>query len=66
MIHVIQVINLDPSSFKGYKRKHAALHGMERYSEAFAAFEMMLSKLKKSPDPHIRGESFHPCRERMC
>ncbi|KAF8425734.1 hypothetical protein L210DRAFT_3219341 [Boletus edulis BED1] len=40
--------------YQGYKRKHASLHGMGRYSEAFGAFKAMLSKLERSPDPHIR------------
>ena len=56
VIHTIQVIELDPSSHRGYEGKHAALHGMERYTEAFEAFRMMLSKLEQSPDPKIRGK----------
>jgi hypothetical protein len=56
--HTIQIIELDPSSHRGYEGKHAALHGMGRYSEAFEAFRMMLSKLKQSPDPQIRGKLF--------
>ena len=32
---------------------------MRRYSEAFEAFKMMISKLEESPDPHIRGGSLH-------
>ena len=55
IVYTIQVIELDPSSHDGYERKHAALHGMGRYSEAFEAFKMMISKLDESPDPHIRG-----------
>ncbi|KAI9455058.1 hypothetical protein HD554DRAFT_299377 [Boletus coccyginus] len=47
-------IELDPSFHRGYERKHAALHGMGRYSEAFEAFRVMLSTLEQSPDPHIR------------
>ena len=60
MIHTIQVIELDPSSHRGYEGKHAALLGMGRYSEAFEAFRMMLSKLDQSPHPQIRGKLF--CR----
>jgi hypothetical protein len=52
----MQVIELYPSSYKGYERKHAVLHGMGRHSEALEAFEIMISKLKEFPDPHIRGE----------
>ena len=58
VIHTIQVIELDPSSRAGYEGKHAALHGMGRYSEAYEAFRMMLSKLEQSPDPQIRGKLF--------
>jgi hypothetical protein len=58
VIHTIQVIELDPSSHRGYEGKHAALHGMGRHSEAFDAFRMMFSKLEESPDPHIRGKLF--------
>ena len=53
-----QVIELDPSSHRGYEGKLAALHGMGRYGEAFEAFSMMLSRLEQSPDPHIRGKPF--------
>lgn len=59
MIHPIQVIELDPSCYKGYQRKHAALYGMGLHSEAFKAFSVMLSKLDQSPDPHIRGAPFY-------
>ena len=58
MIHTIQAIELDPSSHRGYEEKRAALHGMGRYSEAFEAFGVMLSKLEKSPDPQMRGKLF--------
>ena len=51
-----QDVELDPSSHKGYERKHAALHAMGRYDEAFEAFEVMLSRLEQSPDLHIRGK----------
>ena len=59
MIYIIQIIELDPSSFKGYERKHAALHGMGCYTKAFKEFDMMLSKLEQSADPHIRGAPFY-------
>ncbi|KAN0091542.1 hypothetical protein V8E55_005108 [Tylopilus felleus] len=49
-----EVIGLDPSSHTGYEGKHAALHGMKQYSEAFKAFRMMLSRLEQSPDPQVR------------
>ena len=44
-------------SYKGYERKHGALHGAERYSEAFKTFKMMLSKVEESPDPQVHGRS---------
>ncbi|KAI9571789.1 hypothetical protein HD554DRAFT_2036681 [Boletus coccyginus] len=47
-------IELDPSSHRGYERKHVALHAMGRHSDAFEAFRVMLSILEQSPDPHIR------------
>ncbi|KAI9569321.1 hypothetical protein HD554DRAFT_606005 [Boletus coccyginus] len=47
-------IELDPSSYRGYERRHAALHGMGRHGEALEAFWLMLSKLEQSPDPRIR------------
>ncbi|KAI9574684.1 hypothetical protein HD554DRAFT_79908 [Boletus coccyginus] len=50
-----EIIELDPSSHRGYEGKHTALHGMGRYGEAFEAFRMMVSKLEQSPDPQIRG-----------
>ena len=56
VIHTIQVIELNPSSHKGYEGRHAALHGMGRYSKAFEAFSMMLSKLEQSSDLQIRGK----------
>jgi len=49
---------LDPSSYTGYERKHAALYAMGRYGEAFEAFRMMLSTLEQSPDSHIRSKQF--------
>ena len=58
VIHTIQVIELDPSSHRGYEGKHTALHSMERYTEVFEAFRVMLSKLEQSPDPQIRGKPF--------
>ena len=58
MIHTVQVIELDPSSYRGYEGKHAALHSMGRHGEAFEAFKMMLLKLEQSPDPKIRGKPF--------
>ena len=64
MIHVIQVIELDPSSHRGYEGKYTVLHGMGRHSEAFEAFSMMLSKLEQSPDPQIRSKLFGQfCRQ---
>ena len=65
VIRIIQAIELYPSSHGGYEAKHAALHGMGRHSEAFEAFEVMLSNLEQSPDQRIRGELLcHYCRQR--
>jgi hypothetical protein len=64
VIHTIQDIELDPLSHRGYEGKHAALHGMGRYSEAFEVFKMMLSILDQSPDPQIRSKLFcQYCRQ---
>jgi len=51
-----QDIELDPSSHTGYERKHAVLHAMGRYGEAFEAFTVMLSRLELSPDSHTRSK----------
>ena len=64
MIHTIQAIELDPPSHNGYERKHAALHGMGRHSEAFEAFKTMISRFEEPPDSHIRGgPSYRYCAE---
>lgn len=50
-----KVIKLDPSSYRGYELKRAALHDAQRYDEAIEAFEMMLSKLDDAgSDPQLR------------
>ncbi|KAG1786035.1 uncharacterized protein HD556DRAFT_1508452 [Suillus plorans] len=49
-----KVIQLNPSSHIGYKLKHAAFHGAQRYDEAISAFETMLSKLDDAPDTETR------------
>ncbi|KAG0696773.1 hypothetical protein DFH29DRAFT_949711 [Suillus ampliporus] len=49
-----QVINLNPSSYRGYRLNHAALHGAQRHDEAIAAFEIMLSKFENAPNTHLR------------
>ena len=53
------MIELDPSSYRGYECRHAALHGAGRHDEAVAAFDVMLLKLQESPNPRVRGELFH-------
>ncbi|KAG2142856.1 quinon protein alcohol dehydrogenase-like superfamily [Suillus bovinus] len=50
-----KVIQLNPSSHIGYKLKHAAFHGAQRYDEAIAAFQIMLSKLNNAPDTETRN-----------
>ncbi|KAI6012021.1 hypothetical protein EDC04DRAFT_2905063 [Pisolithus marmoratus] len=37
-----------------YEDQHVALHGVERYDEAIAAFESMLRIIQESPDPVVR------------
>jgi len=59
VMHTIQVIEVDLSSHRGYKGKHAGLHSMGRHGEAFEAFRMMLSKLTQSSDPQNQGKPFH-------
>ncbi|KAG1814086.1 hypothetical protein EV424DRAFT_1326288 [Suillus variegatus] len=49
-----KVIELDPSSHLGYDLKYTALHGAQRYDDAFEAFTFMLSKLDDAPNPRIR------------
>ncbi|KAG2346485.1 hypothetical protein BDR05DRAFT_786028 [Suillus weaverae] len=49
-----KVIELNPSSYTGYKLKYAALHEVQRYDEAIEAFKIMLSKLDDASDPQIR------------
>ncbi|KAG1791546.1 uncharacterized protein HD556DRAFT_642316 [Suillus plorans] len=49
-----KVVELNPSSYLGYKLIHAALHGAQRYDEAIEAFQVMLSKLDNSADPQLR------------
>ncbi|KAI9461362.1 hypothetical protein HD554DRAFT_1521317 [Boletus coccyginus] len=47
-------IKFDPSSPVGHERKHAALLGAHRYTEAIDAHNNMLLMLEQSPDPVIR------------
>ncbi|KAJ8594800.1 hypothetical protein M405DRAFT_929909 [Rhizopogon salebrosus TDB-379] len=44
-----KVIELNPSSSLGYQLKHAALYGIQRCDEANEAYQIMLSKLDKTP-----------------
>ena len=55
-----QAIDLDPLSLWGYEMKHAALHRGRDYDNAVVAFEMMLLKMTKSPDPDVQRE-LYPC-----
>ena len=60
-----QAIRMDSLSPWGYKRRHAALHGLQRYDEAVEAFSRMLSLIEESPDPdacrkyHFTGMKIH-------
>ncbi|KIK34863.1 hypothetical protein CY34DRAFT_812605 [Suillus luteus UH-Slu-Lm8-n1] len=58
-----KVIELDSLSSLGYKLKHAALHGAQRYDEAIQTFQTMLSKLDNAPDiqtQQLRQQYFRP------
>jgi hypothetical protein len=52
-----QVIELNPSSYLGYKLKVTVLHGMRRYDEAIEVFKIMFSKLDKAPDRQTQSMS---------
>ena len=56
-----QLIELAPSSYKGYEGKHIALHGMGRHGEAIKVHGVMLSKIEQSADPRVRGKPFYHC-----
>ncbi|KAG2087180.1 uncharacterized protein F5147DRAFT_764851 [Suillus discolor] len=49
-----KVIELNPSSYLGYKLKHAALYEARRYDDAIESFRIMLSKLDDALDSRIR------------
>ncbi|KAG2087183.1 WD40-repeat-containing domain protein [Suillus discolor] len=49
-----KVIELNPSSYLGYKLKHAALYEVRRYDDAIESFKIMLSKLDNALDSQIR------------
>lgn len=50
-----KAINEDPSRPWGYKVRHLALHGMQRYDEAIDTLTSMLSVIERSSDPKICG-----------
>jgi tetratricopeptide (TPR) repeat protein len=49
-----KTIELNPSSHAGYRVKHIALRGAQRFDEAIESFEIMLSKLDNAPEAQIR------------
>ncbi|KAG1788345.1 uncharacterized protein HD556DRAFT_1538722 [Suillus plorans] len=49
-----KVIDLNPLSHVGYRLKHTALHGAQRYDEAIEALTTMLAKLDNAHDMQIR------------
>ncbi|OAX36019.1 hypothetical protein K503DRAFT_331321 [Rhizopogon vinicolor AM-OR11-026] len=49
-----KVIELDPSSYRGYQLKYTALHSAQRYDEAIDAFRIMLFNMDNTFDPQIR------------
>ncbi|KAJ8595030.1 hypothetical protein M405DRAFT_871979 [Rhizopogon salebrosus TDB-379] len=54
LVDAQKVIELSPSSYVGHQLMHASMHGAQRYGEAIAAFDNMLSKLDHVPDTHTR------------
>jgi hypothetical protein len=60
IVMVCQVIEHDPSNYKGYRKKYSVLYSMGRYRDAFGAFEMMLSTMKHSVDPRVCSEPVGP------
>lgn len=51
-----QAIKADSQSPWGYERRHAALHGLQRYDEAMDAFTRMLSLIDGSDNQDIRRQ----------
>ncbi|KAG1739462.1 uncharacterized protein EDB91DRAFT_386645 [Suillus paluster] len=49
-----KVVELDPSSYRGYELKHAALRGVQRYDDAIEAFKVMLFKLDDAPYAQVQ------------
>ncbi|KAG2757384.1 WD40 repeat-like protein [Suillus brevipes Sb2] len=54
LLNAQKAISLNPSSYRGYQLEHEVFYGAQRYGEAVAAFEIMLSKLENAPNTHIR------------
>ena len=52
----MQATKVDPLHPRGYEQRHAALHGLQRYDEAIAAFTRMLSIIEESPNQEIRRQ----------
>ncbi|KAG0697559.1 WD40-repeat-containing domain protein [Suillus ampliporus] len=55
-----KVIKFNPSSYHGYELKHVALHGTQRYDEAFEAFKIMLSKSSDAQTQKLRQQYLSP------
>ncbi|KAG1819745.1 uncharacterized protein BJ212DRAFT_1298171 [Suillus subaureus] len=49
-----KVIELNTLSPLGYELKHGALHGAQRYDDAFVAFKILLSKLDNAPGAQVQ------------
>ncbi|KAF8550012.1 TPR-like protein [Imleria badia] len=49
-----EVIERDPSSYRGYERKYVALHGLGNYGEAANAHLRMLSIIENSSEEEVR------------
>ncbi|KAG0701871.1 hypothetical protein DFH29DRAFT_539718 [Suillus ampliporus] len=57
-------IQLNPSSYLGYKLKHGALYGAHRYDEAMEAFNTMLLKSDDAPYEQIQSKPGPLVRQR--
>ncbi|KAF8549390.1 hypothetical protein OG21DRAFT_1500458 [Imleria badia] len=65
LVDANEVIKRDLSSYLGYERKYAALHGAGDYGEANNALLLMLSIIESSPDEEIHrlGANYTAPRE---
>ena len=55
---MVQAIEVDSLSPWGFEKRHAALHGLQRYDEAIEAFSRMLCLIEEATDLDTRRQ-FH-------